>query len=78
MMRIALGHIDSYDDRVARFAHQLGLPTVQLHTPDNLKGEPGYWETTSCKRSRTGAARMSFRWRGWKRCPCRSFLESAA
>ncbi len=44
MMRIALGHIDSCDDRVARFAHQLGLRTVQLHTPDNLKGEPGYWE----------------------------------
>jgi mannonate dehydratase len=44
MMRISLGHVDSYDSRIASFAHQLGLSSVQLHTPDNLVGEPGYWE----------------------------------
>lgn len=42
-MRISLGHVDVYDDRVATFAHQLGLSSVQLHTPNLLPGENGYW-----------------------------------
>lgn len=42
-MRISLGHVDSYDDNIASFAHQLGLSTVQLHNPDNLRGDDGYW-----------------------------------
>jgi mannonate dehydratase len=49
MMRISLGHVDSYDDRIASFAHQLGLSSVQLHTPDNLVGAPGYWEYDELK-----------------------------
>lgn len=42
-IRLSLGHIDEYDDRVATFAHQLGLRSVQLHTPNLLPGENGYW-----------------------------------
>jgi mannonate dehydratase len=42
-MRISLGHIDEYDDRVAAFARQLGLRGVQFHTPNLLAGEHGYW-----------------------------------
>jgi mannonate dehydratase len=42
-VRIALGHIDEYDGRVAAFAHQLGLNSIQLHTPSNLPGVEGYW-----------------------------------
>lgn len=42
-IRIALGHIDEYDDQVAAFAHQLGLSGVQFHTPTALPGEPGHW-----------------------------------
>jgi len=42
-IRLSLGHIDEYDDRVATFAHQLGLTSVQLHTPNLLPGENGYW-----------------------------------
>jgi mannonate dehydratase len=42
-IRISLGHVDVYDDHVATFAHQLGLSSVQLHTPSALPGEPGYW-----------------------------------
>jgi mannonate dehydratase len=42
-IRISLGHVDLYDDRVATFAHQLGLSGVQLHTPNLLPGEDGYW-----------------------------------
>ncbi|MFD7157495.1 mannonate dehydratase [Kribbella sp. NPDC059898] len=42
-IRISLGHIDTYDARVATFAHQLGLRGVQLHTPDVLPGVEGFW-----------------------------------
>jgi len=42
-IRVSLGHIDEYDDRVAAFAHQLGLPSVQFHTPNLLPGERGFW-----------------------------------
>jgi mannonate dehydratase len=42
-IRVSLGHIDEYDDTVAAFAHQLGLRSVQLHTPTALPGTPGYW-----------------------------------
>jgi mannonate dehydratase len=42
-LRIAMGHVDEYDDRVARYARQLGLRSVQLHNPSNLAGEDGYW-----------------------------------
>lgn len=43
MIRISLGHVDSYDERVGQFGRQLGLTSVQLHTPDNLTGENGHW-----------------------------------
>lgn len=42
-MRISLGHVDTYDARIATFAHQLGLHGVQLHNPNLLAGEKGYW-----------------------------------
>lgn len=42
-IRLSLGHIDCYDDRVATFAHQLGLSGVQFHAPNLLPGENGYW-----------------------------------
>ena len=42
-MRISMGHVDEYDDRVAAFAKQLGLGSVQLHAPSNLSGANGYW-----------------------------------
>lgn len=43
-IRLSLGHIDSYDDTVAAFAHQLGLASVQLHTPDNLRDTGTSWQ----------------------------------
>ncbi len=42
-MRLALGHIEHFDDTIATFAHQLGLASVQLHTPTNLSGQGGVW-----------------------------------
>jgi mannonate dehydratase len=42
-IRLSLGHVDSYDDTIAAFAHQLGLGSVQLHTPDNLDSSGDTW-----------------------------------
>lgn len=43
-MRISMGHVDEYDGQVGAFARQLGLRSVQLHTPSNLSsGESTYW-----------------------------------
>jgi mannonate dehydratase len=43
-IRLALGHLEGFDDTVAAFAQQLGLTGVQFHTPSDLTGAPGYWE----------------------------------
>jgi mannonate dehydratase len=42
-IRISMGHVDEYDDRVAAYAKQLGLTTVQLHNPSNLSTADGHW-----------------------------------
>lgn len=42
-MRLALGHLEGFDDTVATFAQQLGLRSVQFHTPSDLRGDRGYW-----------------------------------
>jgi mannonate dehydratase len=42
-LRVSLGHIDEYDETVATFARQLGLTSVQLHTPSNLSSDEGFW-----------------------------------
>ncbi len=42
-IRLALGHLEGFDDTVSTFARQLGLTSVQFHTPSDLKGEHGYW-----------------------------------
>ncbi|MFB6711019.1 MULTISPECIES: mannonate dehydratase [unclassified Streptomyces] len=48
-IRLSLGHIDTYDARVATFAHQLGLTGVQFHTPDLLPGADGFWSLTELR-----------------------------
>ena len=45
-MRISLGHIDEYDDRVAAFARQLGLSERPVAQPDEPAGQHGYWSLT--------------------------------
>lgn len=42
-IRLALGHIEGFDQTVATFAQQLGLTSVQFHTPSALAGAHGYW-----------------------------------
>ena len=43
MIRLTLGHIEGFDDTVATFAQQLGLTSVQFHTPSDLSVENGFW-----------------------------------
>ena len=43
-MRLALGHIEGLDETIIAFAQQLGLASVQFHTPSDLAGERGFWE----------------------------------
>lgn len=61
MIRISLGHIDEYDDTVAAFAQQLGLSSVQLHTPTALPGTDGYWSVAELRalRDRCAAAGLT-------------------
>lgn len=43
-MRLALGHIDELDEATLTFGQQLGLHSLQLHTPSNLNAATGYWQ----------------------------------
>src|SRR4029453_15093813 len=43
-MRLTLGHVEGFDDTIAAFAQQLGLTSIQFHTPSDLGGRNGYWE----------------------------------
>ena len=38
-IRLALGHLEGFDETVSTFARQLGLSSVQFHTPSDLKGD---------------------------------------
>lgn len=51
-MRIAMGHVEHFDDAIAAYARQLGLTGVQLHTPTNLAGNDGYWSLEELVRLR--------------------------
>jgi mannonate dehydratase len=42
-MRLTLGHVEGFDDTIAAFAQQLGLTSIQFHTPSDLGHEEGYW-----------------------------------
>lgn len=43
-MRLTLGHVEGFDDTIAAFAQQLGLTSIQFHTPSDLGGQKGYWD----------------------------------
>jgi mannonate dehydratase len=42
-IRLALGHLEGFDETVSTFAQQLGLSSVQFHTPTDLSTDAGYW-----------------------------------
>jgi mannonate dehydratase len=43
-MRLILGHVEGFDQTIATFAQQLGLTSIQFHTPSDLAGHLGFWD----------------------------------
>lgn len=74
-VRLVLGHVDSYDERVAAFAHQLGLRGVQLHTPSNLPGAGGYWTVAELRKLREQCDQAGLVLEGLENVPARHFWK---
>ena len=74
-MRISLGHVDEYDDTVAAFAHQLGLSSVQLHTPSNLPGVEGYWSVAELQALRDACDDAGLAIEGLENVPAAQFWK---
>jgi mannonate dehydratase len=74
-IRLSLGHIDEYDDRVAAFAHQLGLRGVQLHTPNLLSGDEGYWSLRELRALRERCDADGLRIDGLENVPAAHFTK---
>ncbi|MGW6376119.1 mannonate dehydratase [Rhodococcus sp. NPDC055112] len=74
-IRIALGHIDEHDEQVAQFAHQLGLKSVQFHTPSNLPGEKGYWGVEELAALRADCDRQGLVIEGLENVPLKHFWK---
>jgi mannonate dehydratase len=56
-LRIAMGHVDEYSDKIGRFARQLGLRSVHLHNPVSLPGAEGFWSKDDLVRLRSRCER---------------------
>jgi mannonate dehydratase len=74
-MRISLGHIDEFNRDVATFAHQLGLRSVQLHTPSNLPGGDGYWSLAELQALRDECDEAGLALEGLENVPARHFWK---
>ncbi len=74
-IRLSLGHIDEYDDTVATFAHQLGLRSVQLHTPSALPGVDGYWSVEELRALRERCDRDGLAIDGLENVPAAHFYK---
>lgn len=74
-IRLAMGHVDEYDDRVARFARQLGLTSVQLHAPANLPSDDGYWRTQDLAELKARCERDGLALEGLENVPVRHFSD---
>ena len=74
-MRIAMGHVDEYDDAVAAFARQLGLSSVQLHCPRNLPAEDGYWTARDLSALRQRCSADGLRLEGLENVPLEHFIK---
>lgn len=74
-IRISMGHVDTYDDRTAAFARQLGLRTVQLHTPSNLSGEGGVWSVAELRALRERCEADGLALEGLENVPMANFSK---
>ncbi|MGI8880006.1 MAG: mannonate dehydratase [Jatrophihabitans sp.] len=74
-IRIAMGHIDEYDQTVAGFARQLGLTSVQLHCPANLGTESGHWTAPDLIALRDRCERDGLALEGLENVPADQFAD---
>ncbi|GGF99997.1 mannonate dehydratase [Rhodococcoides trifolii] len=74
-IRLSLGHIDEFDDTVAQFAVQLGLPSVQFHTPSNLAGDTPYWGVPELRALRERCDRAGLAIEGLENVPAEQFWK---
>lgn len=75
-MRISMGHVDEYDATVASFARQLGLRSVQLHSPSNLTSAAGgYWPKEELRALRDRCERDGLRLEGLENVPAEHFTR---
>jgi mannonate dehydratase len=74
-IRISLGHIDEYDPTVAQFAHQLGLKSVQFHTPSHLPGTAGHWSVEELQALRNECDEAGLAIEGLENVPAEHFWK---
>jgi mannonate dehydratase len=74
-IRVSLGHIDEYSDQVAAFAHQLGLRSVQFHTPNLLPGNQGFWSQSELRALRERCDRDGLAIDGLENVPLAHFWK---
>ena len=77
MIRLSMGHVDEYDERVAAYATQLGLRSVQLHDPANLPADRGYWAVSDLRALRERCERDGLRLEGLENVPAAHFASSS-
>jgi mannonate dehydratase len=70
-----MGHIDEYDETVARYTRQLGLTSVQLHNPSNLVGADGYWSVAELAALRERITESGLTIDGLENVPIESFWK---
>lgn len=74
-IRLALGHVDHYDNAIRDYALQLGLTSVQLHCPSNLSTPDGFWRFDELKALRERCERDGLRLEGLENVPAKEFYK---
>jgi mannonate dehydratase len=70
-IRLTLGHVEGFDDTIATFAQQLGLTSIQFHTPSDLSGDGGFWSVDELVSLRDRCARFGLVVEGIENVPYR-------
>ena len=62
-IRLALGHLEGFDETVSTFARQLGLTSVQFHTPSDLAAATATGRSMSWSACASDARPTGWSWR---------------
>jgi mannonate dehydratase len=69
-----MGHVDDFDERVAAFARQLGLASIQMHAPSNLPHDKDqYWPFESLRAIKEECAGYGLQLEGFENVPIEHF-----